>query len=584
MTFERPDVEEILFTLDDLCGLGELAGWPGFGEVSPELARAVVEEAAKIAEQVLAPLNPVGDREGARLIDGRVRMPGDFKAALQTLAEGGWIGLPFDPAFGGMGLPWLLNIAVQEVFQGANMAFALCPMLTQGAVEAIAAHGSEDQKARWLPPLVAGRWAGTMCLTEPQAGSDLGAVRCRAVPDGDRHRLFGQKIFITYGDHDLTDNIVHLVLARTPDAPPGVGGISLFLVPKRHPDDPGRANDLRCLSLERKLGIHASPTAVMAFGETTGAVGERLGDENRGLAYMFMMMNRARLMVGLQGLAVGERARRRARAYAAERIQGTAPGFDAAGPILRHPDVRRTLLGMTARGRALRGLAYRAARAIDAAARHPDPVARAAAGARLGVLTPIVKGWGAEEGFRMASAALQVHGGSGYIEETGAARDLRDVRITAIYEGTTGIQANDLLGRKLLRDGGAEARRLLADADRTIGRLREPAEPGFDDLAERLRAARDAVTRVTDRLLAEAVADPRWAAAAADPYLHLWARLLGGLELAEAARVAAGRPDGPGRRRVAAWFAAVDLAAAMALAAAATDGAAAVAVAEDDDF
>ncbi len=584
MSFERPDVGDLMFALDDLCGIGDLTGLPGFEDMSMDLVGAIVEAAARIAEEVLAPLNSVGDLQGARLIDGRVVTPDGWKAAYDIVVDGGWIGLPFDPAHGGAGLPWLLNTAVQEMMQGANMAFAVCSTLTQGAVEAIAAHGSEDQKARYLPPLITGRWAGTMNLTEAQAGSDLGAVRTRAVPDGERYRLFGQKIFITYGDHDLTENILHLVLARTPDAPPGVKGISLFLVPKIRLDAPGVPNDLRCLSLERKLGIHGSPTAVMSFGEADGAVGERLGEENRGLEYMFMMMNRSRLAVGLQGLAVADRARRRARAFARERVQGRAPGHAAPGPILRHPDVRRMLMDLTARTQAMRALAYRAARAIDLAARHPDPATRADARARLDVLTPIVKGWATEGGVDLASLALQVHGGSGYIEETGAARDLRDVRITPIYEGTTGIQANDLVGRKLRRDGGAVVRRMLDETRAGQARLEARPEPEFAAIAGRLDDALAAAERVTDWLLSEAGADPRRGGAASVAYLHLVALLLGGAELAESARIAIGRDGAARRLRIAAFFAARHLPMAEALATAAIDGASVVVACDDGDF
>ncbi len=462
MTDYNPPLREIRFALDCLAGLPGIAALPGFEEATPDLTDSILDEAAKIAAGVLAPLNRAGDLDGAKLVETGVRTTPGWSDAWTTLIDGGWNSLPYSADFGGMGLPQVLNLAVQEMWQSANMAFALCPMLTQGAANAIEAYGSEDQKARYLPKMVTGEWTGTMNLTEPLAGSDLAAVRSRAVPEADGYRISGQKIFITYGDHDLTENIVHLVLARLPDAPAGVKGISLFIVPKVLAD--GTANDVACVSLEHKLGIHGSPTAVLAFGDNGGAWGELIGEPNRGLEYMFAMMNHARVNVGLQGLAIAERAYQQARAYARERKQGKPVGWTGNGAaIVEHPDVRRMLMSMKARIEAMRGLLYRVAADHDVAHAHPDPEVRAAAQRRVDLLTPVAKGWCTETGIELASIGVQVHGGMGYIEETGAAQHWRDSRITTIYEGTTGIQANALVGRGVLRDGGATVAELIAE-------------------------------------------------------------------------------------------------------------------------
>ncbi len=534
MTEFAPPLREIRFALEELAGLSAVAEMPGFEEATPDLVDSILGEAARIAAEVVAPLNRAGDLDGARLTEAGVRTTPGWGAAWEALVEGGWNGLSYPQEFGGMGLPGVLNIAVQEMWQSANMAFALCPMLTQGAANAVAIYATGAQKARYLPRLVSGEWTGTMNLTEPLAGSDLAAVRTRAVPDGDGYRITGQKIFITYGDHDLTSNIIHLVLARLPDAPEGVKGISLFIVPKVLED--GSANDVTCVSLEHKLGIHGSPTAVLAFGERGGALGELVGEPNRGLEYMFAMMNHARLNVGLQGLAIAERAYQQARAYARERRQGKPVGWQG-GPvgIVEHPDVRRMLMEMKARIAAMRGLIYRVAAEADISHAHPDPEVRAAARTRVDLLTPIAKGWCTETGVEIASLGVQIHGGMGYIEETGAAQHWRDSRITPIYEGTTAIQGNALVGRGLLRDGGAAVSALVAEVAEE-GRALAGGSFAAEGLA--LVEAAEAAERGARAIIA---AEPRAAFAAAVPFLMLMGTLVGGQMLLRAAVAAEAR-------------------------------------------
>ncbi len=443
---------------------------------------------------MLDPLNAVGDREGAqRLDDGTVKTPAGFKDAYRQFCENGWNGLTKSTEYGGQGLPHLLGTAVEEMWHSSNLAFNLCAMLTQGAIEAIALRGSPALKDRFLPNMVAGTWTGTMNLTEPQAGSDLAAVRTRAVPQGDgTYKLFGQKIFITYGEHDYTENIIHLVLARTPDAPEGVKGISLFVVPKFLVNDDGSLgarNDVHCVSLEHKLGIHASPTAVMAYGDHGGAIGYLVGEENRGLEYMFIMMNLARFSVGMEGVGIAERAYQRAVAYAKERVQGKPVGAEkgAAGPtIIEHPDIRRMLMTMRAQTEAMRAVAYVTSAAMDNAHRHPDAEARKRHQAFVDFMIPIVKGCSTETAQEVASLGIQVHGGMGFIEETGAAQHFRDARITTIYEGTTGIQANDFIGRKTARDGGAVARVVADEMDKVAQELARHGEPNLKAIGARL--------------------------------------------------------------------------------------------------
>jgi len=520
----------------------------GLSGEAAELAGPVLEEAARFAASELDPLNQPGDRTGSVLENGIVRTPAGFREAYRQYIEGGWMGLAVDTEHGGQGLPSALSTPVVEMLNSACMGWALCPLLSAGAIDMLAAHGSTEQKQLYLAKLVSGEWTGTMNLTEPQAGSDLGALRTRAVPQkderwGEHYRITGQKIFITYGDHDLTDNIIHMVLARTPDAPPGSRGISLFLVPKFLPNGegrPGERNDLRPLRLEEKLGIHASPTCVMSYGEGEGAVGWRIGDENRGLEAMFTMMNSERLGVGVQGVAIAERAYQQARDYARTRVQGTPIGMPrdsgAAPPIVYHPDVRRMLLWMRAATEAMRALAYLAAAAIDAG-RATTGEAQFRAQRRADLLIPVVKAWCTDLGVEVASTGIQVHGGMGYIEETGAAQYLRDARIAPIYEGTNGIQANDLVGRKLGRDRGEAARELIAEMRASLGELDAPE---LAALRQRLTDATAALDTATAYLV---TAEPALAAAGSVPYLHLCGTVLGGWLMARVAALALQRHD-----------------------------------------
>ena len=543
-------LKDIRFVMQDLAGLDQVVSLPGCEEATPDVVDAILEEAAKFAGGVLSPLNYPGDQDGARWKDTVVTTPPGFKEAYRQFVDNGWNALGCDPEFGGQGLPRLLATAVSEMWKASNHAFSLCPMLTQGAIEALMIAGSDEQKAVYLPNLVSGEWAGTMNLTEPSAGSDLAAVRSRAEPVGDgTYRIFGQKIFITYGEHDLTENIIHLVLARTPDAPEGVKGISLFVVPKfmlKADGKPGERNDVYCVSIEHKLGIHGSPTAVLAFGDHGGAIGTLVGAENRGLEYMFIMMNAARFNVGLEGLGDAERAYQRAVGYARDRVQGTEVGVRGGPkvPIIRHPDVRRMLMSMRARIEAMRALAYVTAAALDNAHQNPDGAARAQAQAFADLMIPVVKGWSTESAIDIASLGVQVHGGMGYIEEAGAAQHLRDARITTIYEGTTAIQANDLIGRKIARERGATI-------NAVIGEMRT-ATAGLDgDLAvigTRQLAAVDALERAVLWIVANFGSDPKAVHAGAVPFLHLFGIVAGGWQMGRAAviaraRIAAGDGD-----------------------------------------
>ncbi|MDQ2693941.1 MAG: acyl-CoA dehydrogenase [Pseudomonadota bacterium] len=591
MTPYQPPLRDIRFALHALAGLEAVAALPAFAGLNPALADAVLEEGGRLAAEVLAPLNRPGDAQGARLDGEAVITPPGFADAYRRFVEGGWNGLSAPVEFGGQGLPELLGAALYEMWNAANMAFTLCPMLTAAAVAALQAHGSPAQQALYLPRLVSGEWTGTMVLTEPQAGSDLAAVRARAVPEGDHYRLYGQKIFITWGDHDMAENIVHMVLARTPDAPPGVKGISLFLVPKYLPDGggPGRRNDVRCLALEHKLGIHASPTCVLAFGDRDGAVGWLVGEKNQGLAHMFTMMNEARLKVGSEGLGLAQGAYQQALAYARQRVQGQRPGA-AEGQrvtLIHHPDVRRMLLAMKCQTEAMRALGYVAAMHLDLARHHPDAAARRAHRARVELLTPIAKGWCTEVGFDLTSLGVQVHGGMGYIEEAGVCQYLRDARITTIYEGTTGIQALDLVRRKLPADRGAAMAALLADmravakelatADAELAVIRAALEEGIrhlDDASRRLLAAG------ADAVLAQAV-----------NYLLLAGYVCGGWQLARAAlaarrRLAAGADADFYRARLvsARFYAEQILPRAGALAAAVASGATATLALDEAQF
>lgn len=531
MTYTAP-LQDMMFVLEDLCDLDGIAALPGLEEATPEMVRAILEEAAKYAGQVLAPMNRAGDMAGLGFADGEVATPDEWKPAYQTLVEMGWNSPAADPDHGGMGLPHMVNACIQEMFQGANMSFQLCPMLTQGAIDAIEGYASEELKHAYLPRLVTGEWTGTMNLTEPQAGSDLAAVRSKAVPEGDHYRVSGQKIYITYGEHDLAENIIHLVLARLPDAPEGVKGMSLFVVPKFLVNDDGSLgdrNDVRCVSIEHKLGIHASPTCTLSFGDEGGAIGYLVGQPNRGLEYMFAMMNNARLNVGIQGIGVAEHATQLAVAYAMERKQGK-PAASNVETIIGHADVRRMLAVMRARTDAARGIAYRAARSLDYAMRAEDDELRAAHQRRVDLLIPIVKGWSTEMAIDTTSLGVQVHGGMGYVEETGAAQHFRDARITTIYEGTTGIQALDLIGRKILRDGGKAAAELVAD-------IRATAEAG-GDLAALAGEAADLIEEIVGWLKAQ---DSTTALAAASSALDVFGICTGAWMMADASRAAASR-------------------------------------------
>ncbi|OAN53169.1 acyl-CoA dehydrogenase [Paramagnetospirillum marisnigri] len=544
-TFSAP-VRDMAFVIEEIGELSRISALPGHSEATADLVTAVLAEAGKFGAGVLAPLNPVGDRQGCRLENGKVSLAPGFVDAYKRFVAAGWNAVPFDPEFGGQGLPWLVGTAVQEIWHSANMAFGLIPMLTQGAVDLLSTHGTEDQKALYLPKLVSGQWTGTMNLTEPGAGSDVGALKTKAVRKGDHYRITGQKIFITGGEHDAAENIVHLVLARLPDAPPGVKGISLFLVPKFlvNPDGSmGQRNDIKCLKLEHKLGINGSPTCVMAYGDDEGAIGSLVGGENQGLALMFTMMNNARLAVGLEAIAVAERAMQKAQAYARERVQGIAPGHAAPGPIIRHPDVRRMLMTQRVLVEANRALAYYVASRLDIARRDPDKAERARAHAEVDLLIPVVKSWGTDSGVKVADLTIQVFGGMGFIEETGVAQHLRDVRITAIYEGTNGIQAMDLVGRKLIRDQGEALRAHIAEMRKVDEALAAVGGEDFAVLRRQLAAAVFAVSAAMDFILTRHAGDPHLAGSVAAPFLDLLAVTSGGWLMARMALAANRRLD-----------------------------------------
>ena len=545
MTYQAP-IQDMMFVLEDLCDLSGLSALPGMEDATPDMVAAILSEAGKFAGQVLAPLNQVGDESGLGFADGDVTTPQGWSDAYRTLVEMGWNSPTAAPEHGGMGLPAAVNACIQEMFAGANTAFQLCTMLTQGAIEAIEGYASDELKETYLPNLVSGTWTGTMNLTEPQAGSDLAAIRTRAVPAGDHFRITGQKIFITYGDHDLAENIIHLVLARLPDAPAGVKGISLFVVPKFHINRDGTLgarNDVRCVSIEHKLGIHASPTCTLSFGDAGGAIGHLVGEPNRGLQYMFAMMNNARLNVGIQGIGIAERAGQGAAAYAAERRQGAAPGAEGPVAIIEHPDVRRMLGLIRARTEAARAIACRAAAALDQARLNPDPDLRARYQRRVDLMIPVVKGWSTEMGILSASLGVQVHGGMGYVEETGAAQHLRDVRITTIYEGTTGIQALDLVGRKLIRDNGTALAELVEAMRASLDTLDDGLGGGTDWAAHRqmLADAIGALEAATEWLVARAQSNQADPQAAATATLDLFGICLGAWAMADSAVAAARR-------------------------------------------
>lgn len=575
-------LRDMLFVLNEIAGLEDICALPGNEDCSVDLVESILEEAGKFASGVLDPINRGGDTVGSVCKDGVVTTAPGFKEAYQLFCETGWNAMPFSPEFGGQGLPSVVCMAVNEMWKSANMAFALCPMLTSGAVEAINHHASEELKQKYLPKMVEGTWTGTMNLTEPNAGSDLAAISTKARPAGDGSYLVtGTKIFITWGENDCAENIIHLVLARLPDAPPGLKGISLFLVPKFLVNDDGslgQRNDLICSSLEHKLGIHGSPTAVMSYGDHEGAVGYLVGDENKGIGYMFTMMNHARVNVGLEGVGIAERAYQHALWYAKERIQGKIIG-DKSGekkPILHHPDVRRLLMEVKSRTEAMRTLAYYAAAQIDKA-----HAGEAVAQARIDLLTPVVKGWSTEQGVELSSAALQVFGGVGFVEETGAAQYYRDSRITTIYEGTTAIQANDLVGRKLAREKvpGAGMQALLAEMTATAAELADNAQ--LAGMAALLKNAIAALATASEWIVANYESAPQAVHAGSVPFLKMTGIVVGGWLMAKSAAIAvkqlaAGSDDGyyTAKLATAEYFAAHQLPFAVAYAAEVTGGAA----------
>ena len=533
---------DIQFVLDRFCRLNDITSLPKFADIDVSVVSELLAEAARFFEERFAPLNGVGDTVGSqRNADGTVTTPEGFKEAYQAYVDAGWGAVGFDPGFGGGGFPWIVNIAIQEMMNSANMALTMAPLLTQGAIDALLHHGDEVQKMTYLPKMISGEWTGTMNLTEPDAGSDVGAVRTKAVKNADgTYSISGTKIYITFGEHDMADNIIHLVLARTPDAPAGTKGISCFIVPKfllNADGSLGERNDVKCVSIEHKLGIKASPTCVLSFGDNGGAIGYLIGEENMGMSYMFTMMNQARLGVGLEGLALIERAYQQALEYSVVRKQGRAPGAPAgeSSAIIDHPDVKRMLATMKSTIEALRRIIYWNAGCLDIAAHHPDADEREKAADMAALLTPISKGWGTDMAVELTGTAVQIHGGMGFIEETGVAQHYRDARITTIYEGTNGIQAMDLVGRKLGMKGGAVVARLFDEIAELDSRLSQHAQ--LAESAESLNSALKA-TRATTQWLLEHAKNPVAALSGATPYLRQLSTLVGGYVMAESALIA----------------------------------------------
>ncbi len=550
MSEYKAPLRDMHFVLQELAGLAEVAKLPGCEEINAELVDQILEESAKFASGVLSPLNKPADKEGSKWDKGKVTTPKGFKEAYRQFVEAGWNALQAPAEHGGQGLPKIVSTPVVEMWKSANLSFSLVTMLTAGAVEALILRGTEEQKKQYLPKMIAGSWTGTMNLTEPQAGSDLALVRTKAVREGDHYRVSGQKIFITYGEHDLAENIVHLVLARVEGAPEGVRGISLFLVPKflvSADGSPGQRNEVQCTSIEHKLGIHASPTAVLVY---ENAVGYLVGEENRGLEYMFIMMNLARFAVGMEGLAISERAYQQALAFAKERVQSRdVAGGGKAVTIIHHPDVRRMLMSMKSQTEAMRALAYVVAAAVDKSLRHPDKDERTRNQAFVDLMIPIVKGWFTETGIDVASTGIQVHGGMGFIEETGAAQHLRDARITTIYEGTTGIQANDLIGRKVAREGGATAKEVIAVMRAVEAELGKAAGEDMAAAREAFSAALTAAEECVSWMVITYGNDIKAAHAGAVPFLKLMGIVCGGWQMARAALVARQRlSEGKGNK------------------------------------
>ena len=594
MSYTAP-VKDMLFVMNELAGLAAVNALPGCEDATPETAEAILEENARFCSEVIAPLNHSADKAPSSWADGKVTTSPGFKEAFRQFGEAGWQGVQHPVEFGGQGLPKLLATPCIEMLNSANLSFALCPLLTDGTIEALMTAGTQQQKETFIANFISGKWTGTMNLTEPQAGSDLALVRTRAVPEGDgTFKLFGTKIFITYGEHDMAENIVHLVLARTPNAPEGVKGISLFIVPKflvNADGSLGARNDVHCVSIEHKLGIKASPTAVLQFGDHGGAIGTLVGEENRGLEYMFIMMNAARFAVGIQGLSVSERAYQKAVSYARDRIQShDLAGSPGPVAIIHQPDVRRMLMSMRAQIEAARALSYVAAATSDAAHFSDDEATRKSNQAFYEYLVPIVKGWITEMSIDVTSTGVQVHGGMGFIEETGAAQHYRDARILPIYEGTTAIQANDLVGRKTVRDGGAVAKGIIAQVRQTVAELQGDAQ--LQPIAARLAEAADALEQVVGYVVANVKSDIKAVFAGSVPYLKMAGVVLGGWQMARAAAIAAaklksGEGDGKfyeAKLATARFYAEQILPQALAYRTAIVDGGAAVMALAEDQF
>jgi len=546
MSYTAP-VKDIMFALTELAGLDRITALPGFEDATPETAQAVIEESAKLCGEVLAPLNVQGDKSPSAWKDGVVTATPGFADAFRQFTSGGWQGVQHPLQYDGQGLPKLIGTPCIEMLNASNLSFALCPLLTDGAIEALLTAGTEAQKQAYVPKLISGQWTGTMNLTEPQAGSDLALVRTRAEPQGDgTYRISGTKIFITWGEHDMAENIVHLVLARTPNAPEGVKGISLFIVPKflvNEDGSLGERNDVHCVSIEHKLGIKASPTAVLQFGDHGGAIGHLVGEENRGLEYMFIMMNAARFAVGMQGVGISEAAYQKAVDYAKDRVQSRPVDGSAkqSVAIIQHPDVRRMLGTMRSLTEASRALAYVAAGHCDIAHHHPDAATRAEHQAIYEFLVPIVKGWSTESSLEVTSLGVQVHGGMGFIEETGAAQYYRDARILTIYEGTTAIQANDLIGRKTLRDGGGVAKTLLSNIGETLKALGGQEGAAFASMHKHLEQGQRSLKMAVEFVVANAKRDPNAVFMGSVLYLKLAGIVLGGWQMARAMLAASGK-------------------------------------------
>ena len=544
MSTYRAPLRDMQFVLRELAGVDAVAALPGF-EDTTDVLDAILEEASTFASEVLDPINRVGDVEGCTWADGVVTTPTGFKEAYHQFAKAGWIGLPVAPEYGGQGLPHLLLGPTLEMWNGANVGFANGPLLNQGAIEAIELCGSDELKQKYIPKLVSGEWTGTMCLTEPQAGSDLAAVRTKAVPEGEHYKLSGQKIYITFGEHDMAPNIIHLVLARLPDAPEGTKGISLFIVPKVLVNDDGtlgERNDVFCAGIEHKLGINGNPTCTLNYGEKGGAIGYLVGEPNRGLEYMFIMMNAARFSTGVQGLAIADRAYQSALGYAKERLQSreVAGKSRAAAPIIKHPDVRRMLMSMKSQIEAMRALSYVCAASLDLAAKHPDAAVRKQHKAFIELMIPVVKGWCSETATEICSTAVQVYGGMGYVEETGIAQQYRDVKIVSIYEGTTGIQALDLVGRKLIRDMGTTATAVVKQMKKAAGALDE-SNADVSVIKQQLTTGIDLLGQASQYIGMNAMSDLNTAFACSVPYLRLWGVVAGGWQMARAAQISAAK-------------------------------------------